>query len=173
MPPRFRRALLGTAPLGAVLLSAPGSAGAVYPVSFGVNVTTDAPGTASGSVDSNPAGIDCPGTMQHDFTAVLSADIVAHLATGTRFDHWSGAPCESSADATCTVSGVDSADLTAHFVPTRALTVNVAGPGSVTGDGIACPTPARTPSTSGGAPLVLRAVASRGRSRLISAPLVL
>ncbi len=115
--------------MGAVALGAPSAASAAYPLPFTVSVQIDAPGAASGTVDSSPAGIDCPDTCMAMFPALMaSADLVAHHAAGTRFDHWSGAPCDGSTATTCTVS--DDADVTARFAKIQhTLTVTVAGPG--------------------------------------------
>ena len=103
-----------------------------------VDVTFDGNGT--GSVTSNPAGIDCPST---NCTAsfVQGASVALHPVPdpGMVFAGWSGDCTNSSGDCTLTIDGAK--NVVADFEPQFTLTVGVSGSGSVTSDvgAIDCP----------------------------------
>ena len=83
--------------------------------------------TGSGTVTSNPAGINCGATCSASFTTGASVSLGAVPATGFVFSNWTGA-CTGTGACTVTMSAARS--VTAVFVPVSfALTVAKAGTG--------------------------------------------
>jgi hypothetical protein len=72
-------------------------------------------GTGSGTVTSQPAGIDCGPTCAARFTAGTTVAVTAVPAPGSRFLGFGGGEC-SSGTATCTASLTGSLGMTATFV---------------------------------------------------------
>jgi uncharacterized protein YfiM (DUF2279 family) len=98
--------------------------------SFALSVSV----TGSGTVTSNPAGINCGTTCNANFAANTSVTLTAEPAAGQSFSSWGGA-CSGSSP-TCTVTMSQARSVTATFVPTQgtsfALNVSVTGNGTVT-----------------------------------------
>jgi hypothetical protein len=71
-------------------------------------------GTGTGTVTSNPAGIDCGGSCVSSFDSGASVVLTAAPSTGSQFAQWQG--CDSVAGNKCTVS-INSAikNVTARF----------------------------------------------------------
>jgi hypothetical protein len=94
--------------------------------------------TGSGTVASNPSGINCPSTCSHTFTGGSQVTLTPTPASGWAFSSWGGA-CSGSGGCTVTMNAAES--VTATFVQDVALTVNVTGSGSVTSSpaAINCP----------------------------------
>jgi len=92
-------------PLAAVLVGAESatsiSPNLVHPVT--VTIVRDLNGAgASGTVTSNPAGLDCPGTCATDFEYASPLTLTATPLNGGTFDGWSGITCdEGQTSATC------------------------------------------------------------------------
>ncbi len=78
--------------------------------SYALNVFKS--GAGSGTVTSNPPGIDCGSTCSHDFTAGTVVTLTASVATGSTFAGWSGA-CTGS--GSCVVTMDAAKDVTAAF----------------------------------------------------------
>lgn len=99
------------------------------PTSFLLDVTV----SGSGSVRSQPAGIDCGGACSASFAANSNVVLTPTPASGQAFAAWGGA-CTGSG-ATCTVSMSQARSVSASFAavaPVRyQLSVSVAGNGSV------------------------------------------
>jgi PKD repeat protein/uncharacterized protein (DUF2141 family) len=98
-------------------------------------------GTGSGTVTSNPAGIDCGSTCSANFNYNSSVTLTAAAITGSTFTGWSGSGCAGL--GTCTVMLDAAKSVTAIFIlNTYALSVSKSGIGSgtVTSDpaGIDC-----------------------------------
>ncbi len=100
-------------------------------------------GTGSGTVSSNPAGIDCGTICSITFYQGWSIDLTATPATGSSFTGWSGA-CTGT--GTCTVLMTAVNNVTANFDVLPAtqlldLVLNGTGTGSVLSspNGIECP----------------------------------
>jgi alpha-tubulin suppressor-like RCC1 family protein len=103
-------------------------------------------GAGTGSVTSNPAGIDCGSDCSEPYADNTSVTLTATPAAGSTFAGWSG--CDTVSGATCTVTMTASRTVTATFdvptPPTFVLTVNktgaAAGSGTVTSSptGIDC-----------------------------------
>lgn len=115
-------------------------------------------GTGTGTVASNPAGIDCgstcgPSTFPEGSSVTLQATPDAHQV----FDHWTGGGCSGSGDCTVTMSG----PLTVHAVFTQ-ITHNVSvikdgsGSGTVAGGPIGCGGTCSAPAPEG-TPVILTA----------------
>ena len=106
-----------------------------------LNVTKD--GTGSGTVTSEPAGIDC-GTgagCQSEFDHGTVVTLTATADTGSTFAGWSGEGCSGTGDCTVTMTGTRS--VTATFTLeqyTLSVTKTGTGSGTVTSDpaGINC-----------------------------------
>jgi hypothetical protein len=87
-------------------------------------------GTGSGSVSSNPAGINCGSTCSASFDHNLEVTLTATPVAGSEFKGWSGA-CSGS--GTCKVTMNAAKTVTAEFVlEQRLLTVNKSGAGGGT-----------------------------------------
>ncbi len=109
----------------------------------GVVLTVVVPaGASSGTVTSDPVGINCGATCQASFASGTSITLTATPAVGFAFGGWSGGGCTGMA-ATCTTVGLTAAaTVTASFNSTATydLTVSLAGAGSVSSSpgGISC-----------------------------------
>ncbi|WP_193607524.1 InlB B-repeat-containing protein [Nocardioides lijunqiniae] len=102
-------------------------------------------GAGSGTVVSDPAGIDCGTACATDLAGGSTVTLTAAADAGSTFAGWGGA-CADVAGSTCTVTMDDARRVTATFdpLPRHALTVTRAGSGtgSVSSDpgGIDCGT---------------------------------
>ncbi|WP_242371713.1 InlB B-repeat-containing protein [Anaeromyxobacter sp. SG26] len=98
-------------------------------------------GNGSGSVVSDPAGVDCGATCAAMFDAPTVVTLTPSAAAGSAFVGWSGA-CAEAGLGPCTLTVDESRLAIAKFSPLYALTVTRAGAGTgdVTSDpaGIAC-----------------------------------
>ncbi|MGD9010008.1 MAG: hypothetical protein PVG41_18920, partial [Desulfobacteraceae bacterium] len=96
----------------------------------------------SGSVSSDPAGIDCGQDCQYDFASGTQVTLTAAPESGYELESWGGA-CSGSA-STCQLELSEDLTATATFVQssseTSSLSVTVEGGGSVSSDpaGIDC-----------------------------------
>jgi len=81
----------------------------------------------SGSVTSNPAGIDCGTTCSAGFASGSTVDLSATPAANSYFASWGGA-CKGA--ATCRVTLSSNSMVTAKFSSSPTLTVVVGGSGS-------------------------------------------
>jgi hypothetical protein len=92
--------------------------------------------SGSGSVSSNPAGIDCPANCSKSFPPGTLVELTATPATGYNFSGWSGVGISCPSTGTCTVSMMTARTVTATFSQTAAanytLTVTLDGSGSGT-----------------------------------------
>ena len=96
--------------------------------------------TGSGTVTSNPAGIDCPSICSQTFAGGPQVTLTATPSGGSNwvFSGWSGA-CSGGGPCTVTMNAAQS--VTATFVQGYMLSVSVLGSGTVTGSpsGMNCP----------------------------------
>jgi len=108
----------------------------------GLNLTVSKTGTGSGSVASNPAGIDCGTACSASYAAGALVTLTATPASGSIFGGWSGGGCAGTDP--CIITGNGSVAVSAAFAtapPTSyTLTVSKSGPGTVTSSpgGISC-----------------------------------
>jgi hypothetical protein len=111
-------------------------------------LTVHKAGTGSGTVTSNPGGIDCGADCSESYGAGTSVTLEATPDPGSQFAGWAG--CDSFAGGDCTVSMTSAREVTASFEPApstgRSLYVGKSGSGhgavtgaGVTGAGITCP----------------------------------
>ena len=87
-------------------------------------------GTGSGTVTSNPAGINCGSTCSTSYVAGTSVTLVAYPASGSSFTGWGGA---CSGTSSCTVSMDSARSVTASFTAaatTRLVTLTKSGTGA-------------------------------------------
>jgi len=89
-------------------------------------------GAGTGSVASNPAGIDCGSDCSEPYADNMSVTLTATAAGGSTFAGWSG--CDTVSGETCGVTMTASRSVTATFdVPRFLLTVNKTGLASASG----------------------------------------
>lgn len=98
-------------------------------------LTVSKDGTGSGTVTSDPVGIDCGATCAADFDESSSITLVGLPDAGSGAAVWSGGDGTSNVDGTYTVSMTEARSVTATFPQDRyGLTVDVIGEGSVSGE---------------------------------------
>ncbi|HEX9890480.1 MAG TPA: hypothetical protein VGB28_00260 [Actinomycetota bacterium] len=149
----------------AVTVKAATTVTAVFdPLPGTITVTKD--GTGTGTVSSNPSGIDCGADCVETFTEGANVTLTATGDPGSTFGGWSGGGC--SGTGPCVVGADDVITVNATFdleAGTRELTVtrDGAGSGTVTSDpaGITCGSDC-THRYLEGATVVLTAAASAG-----------
>jgi YVTN family beta-propeller protein len=90
---------------------------------------TDA-GTGSGTVTSNPSGINCGATCSASFQSGTQVVLTAAPAVGSAFSGWSGAGCTGTGTCTVTMSAAMSVTATFTLIPPVTLTVVEAGTGA-------------------------------------------
>jgi hypothetical protein len=80
-----------------------------------VTLTVGKQGSGTGTVTSNPAGIDCGLACQFAYQRGTIVILTATPDAGSSFNDWHGGPCDNSSSVTCEV--VVDVDLTvsAHF----------------------------------------------------------
>jgi phospholipase C len=86
--------------------------------------------TGSGTVTSNPKGINCPTTCSAEFPANTQVTLTAAAATGQYFTGWSGGSCTGTSTCVVTISGAT--NVSAAFNGAVALTIALAGQGTGT-----------------------------------------
>ncbi|HVK78221.1 MAG TPA: DUF4215 domain-containing protein [Kofleriaceae bacterium] len=102
-------------------------------------LTVNRTGGGTGTVTSDPAGINCGGTCTATFDEDTSVTLTATPGAGSRFTGWSGSGC--SGTGTCTVVLSAARTVTANFeLNTLTVTKSGSGTGTVTSDvaGINC-----------------------------------
>ena len=152
--------LLASAMLALVLVACGGGGGGGTPPGDGQNppdggqpvAALSVSVTGSGAVMSAPAGIDCGGICQANFTQGDTVVLTATPAAGQSFAGWGGA-CSGS-QPTCAVLMSEARSASAAFAPNNgssfALTVSLQGGGTVSSQpagidcGSACAAPMRT-----------------------------
>ena len=115
-------------------------------------LTANKIGTGSGTVTSNPAGINCGATCSAQFADGTSVTLIATAAAGSNFGGWSG--CDSVSGNQCTISLTANRTVTATFTAApvqRTLTLEKNGTGTVTSSpaGINCGNTCSAPFADG------------------------
>jgi phospholipase C len=108
-----------------VTMTANESVTPTFKAGYGVAVTIN--GNGSGTVTSTPAGISCPTTCSATFPQNTAITLTATPQTGDYFGGWSGGGC--SGTGTCSLTLSASANVTASFTTSDALTVTMTGSG--------------------------------------------
>jgi List-Bact-rpt repeat protein len=95
-----------------------------------------------GTVESEPAGISCPGKCSEEFAEGRTISLLAKPGPHTRVTSWSGCSFRPNANE-CKVTMSDAKEVSVEFapIPAETLRVSVAGPGQVLSypAGIFCP----------------------------------
>ena len=131
--------------------------------SGGYTVAVSDIGSGTGTVGSNPAGIDCGSTCSATYPSGAVVTLVATPSSGSTFGGWSGGGCGGTGP--CTIAGTVPVAVTATFTatatPTFRLTVSRLGPGFVSSSpsGISCGS--RCGATFAGGTVVTLTAASR------------
>ena len=126
-----------------VVMSQVRSVGAAFAGIPAANFLLGTTVTGSGSVVSQPAGIDCGTSCSASFANNTSVTLTAAPAAGQVFDRWGGA-CATATGASCTVTVTAATAVSASFVAQGSssfpLSVAVTGNGSVSSQpaGINC-----------------------------------
>jgi hypothetical protein len=101
----------------------------LIPPEFEYPLTVERIGTGSGTVTSNPAGIDCGPDCTESLPEGTKVTLTATPAPGSVFDHWTGGGCTGSGTCTTTMSTARIARAVFIAVGQRTLTVSRAGTG--------------------------------------------
>jgi len=110
-------------------------------VTFALTVSRS--GGGSGTVTSNPAGIDCGLDCAETFTSGTSVTLTASASSGSVFGGWSGGGCTGTGTCTVTVAAATTVDARFNLITySLGVTRTGAGSGSVTSSpaGINCGT---------------------------------
>ena len=105
----------------------------------------------SGTVNSNPSGIDCGATCSAPYTSGTNVTLTASPAANSTFANWSG-DC-SGTSPTCTVTMSAAKNVTANFSASTTTTpqTTTTTPQAATASGVACSlTPGNTPTVNQG-----------------------
>ena len=131
-----------------------------------VTLTVNKAGTGTGTVASNPAGINCGATCSAGFASGTQITLTATAAAGSTFTGWGAGPCEGT--GTCTFTITAATTVVANFAQSTnnfTLSVNEAGTGtgvvSSAPAGINCPTTCSA-SFASGTVVALTATAADG-----------
>lgn len=109
----------------------PGGGNPTFTVEYklGRSLTLNKSGAGSGSVTSNPAGINCGATCNYVFADGASVTLTPNASAGSVFAGWSGA-CSGTGGCTVTMSAARTVTATFNQSPTQTLTVSKAGSGT-------------------------------------------
>ena len=122
---------------------------------------------SSGTVASNPAGIECGGTCKASFTENSKVTLTASPAANSKFLSWKGCEKGGAIGHTCTVTMDKAKTVIAKFGPTQSLTLSKAGTGTGTvksaPSGISCDgsCSSNVAAFTEGAPVTLTAVPTK------------
>ena len=113
-----------------ITMDQPRSVGASFAPNPVYSLAVGKTGSGSGTVTSNPVGIDCGGTCSFGFQSGTQVSLTAAAVNGSTFNGWSGA---CSGTGTCVVTLNAAATVTAEYaVNSYLLTVGKTGSGSGT-----------------------------------------
>lgn len=80
-----------------------------------VTLTVGKQGSGTGTVTSNPAGIDCGLACQFAYQRGTIVTLTAVPDAGASFNDWHGGPCDNSSSLTCEVVMDGDLTVSAHF----------------------------------------------------------
>ncbi len=158
-------ACTGTSTTCSVVLTAASAVTATFVAVPTLQVTITPSG--SGTVTSNPSGINCPGTCSASFATNTAVTLTASAGNGYSFTGWSGGGCTGT--GSCQVKLTSATSVVANFsaVPSSTLVVTMSGPGTGTvasnPSGISCPTTCSA-SFANGTQITLTATPGTGAS---------
>ncbi|HEX5375798.1 MAG TPA: hypothetical protein VFW48_06545 [Solirubrobacterales bacterium] len=101
----------------------------LIPPPFEYPLAVERLGTGSGTVTSDPAGIDCGPDCSESLPEGTKVTLTATPAPGSVFDHWTGGGCTGSGTCTTTMSTSRTAKAVFTAVGQRTLTVSRVGTG--------------------------------------------
>ncbi len=104
----------------------------LIPPEFEYPLTVERLGNGSGTVTSDPAGIDCGPDCSEPFLEGTKVTLTATPAPGSAFDHWTGGGCTGSGTCTTTMSTSRTARAVFVAVGQRTLTISRTGTGGGT-----------------------------------------
>ncbi len=109
----------------------PGGGNPTFTVEYklGRSLTLTKSGAGSGSVTSNPAGINCGSSCVYAFADGASVTLTPSADVGSVFAGWGGA-CSGTGTCTVTMSAAQTVSATFSQSPTRLLTVSRVGSGT-------------------------------------------
>jgi len=123
------------------------------------NLTVTKAGGGTGTVNSNPVGIDCGSDCSQTYTNGTSVTLIAAPASGSNFAGWDGGGC--SGTGTCTVSMTQARSVTATFG--TVTQTPIASPPPDDGQGTTEPMPDEAPVTADETPPVAAIASNRLR----------
>lgn len=83
-----------------------------------VDLTLHLAGSGTGTVNSNPSSIECPGACSGTFEWLEPVSLFASATNGSFFSHWEGGECDGSTEETCSFDMPPTdPDITAFFDP--------------------------------------------------------
>jgi hypothetical protein len=94
------------------------------------SLTASTAGAGSGSVTSNPSGVNCGSTCIVAFESGTPVTLTAHPAGGSVFAGWSGAGCSGTGTCQVTMNAVSSVIATFDVAATNTLTASRTGSGA-------------------------------------------
>ena len=100
-----------------------GQAGTILHYTNSMNLSVIKTGNGSGTVTSDPAGIDCGATCTYSFEYNKVVTLTAAPSSGSTFTGWSGSGC--SGTGTCTVTMNADKSVTANFISTLTSTYRI------------------------------------------------
>lgn len=111
----------------------------LLPVSAQLSVAKD--GTGTGTVNSNPAGINCGATCSESYAGGTVVTLTAAPTAGSTFAGWSGGGCAGIGTCDVTLNANTTVTATFNTIPptvTFSFTTSGTGTGSVACNGAAC-----------------------------------
>lgn len=103
----------------------------------GARLNVSRAGDGTGTISADLPGIDCGGTCSFTYPAGSAVILTATAASGSLFAGW-GTDCASSTSSSCNVTMNATKFVSAFFVKGVTVSVNVAGNGTVSADGLSC-----------------------------------
>jgi hypothetical protein len=103
-------------------------------------VTTAKSGSGSGSIMSNPAGVNCGATCLFEYAHGTTVTLNAAADPGSAFAGWSGGGCSGAGSCTVTLNADTTVTATFVLLPTLTVSKTGSGSGTVTSSpvGISC-----------------------------------
>jgi YVTN family beta-propeller protein len=115
-----------------VNLSANTSVTATFMTAPNVSLSITSAGSGSGTVTSNPLGINCGATCSAGFQPGTTVTLTATAAAGSSFAGWSGGGCSGPASCMITLNGDTAVVATFSTIPSFTLSITSLGSGSGT-----------------------------------------